>query len=72
VDPYGISNRDRVGVHTIMWSSDYPHAGADWPYARERIATQLRDVPAEEQRLILSENAKAFYGLPAELGRVSG
>jgi predicted TIM-barrel fold metal-dependent hydrolase len=63
VDPYGIENRQRVGVDTIMWSSDYPHAGADWPYARERIGTQLRDVPDDEQRRILSENAMRFYGI---------
>jgi predicted TIM-barrel fold metal-dependent hydrolase len=63
VDRYGIENRHRVGVNTIMWSSDYPHAGADWPYARERIATQLRDVPSDETRQILSANATRFYGL---------
>ena len=63
VDRYGIENRHRVGVETIMWSSDYPHAGADWPYARERIAMQLRDVPPDETELILSGNASRFYGL---------
>jgi len=65
VDQYGIENRAKVGVDTIMWSSDYPHAGADWPYARERIATQLRNVPVDEQRKILSENAMKFYGIKA-------
>ncbi len=69
VDPYGISNRERVGIETIMWSSDYPHAGSDWPYARERIATQMRDVPEEEQQLVLGGNAARFYGL--DLSRVA-
>jgi predicted TIM-barrel fold metal-dependent hydrolase len=65
VDPYGLENRDRVGVETIMWSSDYPHAGSDWPYARERIGNQLRNVPDADRRLILSENAQRFYGIDA-------
>ncbi len=30
-DHYGIHNRDAVGVDRILWSSDYPHAGSDWP-----------------------------------------
>jgi hypothetical protein len=64
MDRYGIENRRRVGIETIMWSSDYPHAGADWPYARERIAMQLRDVPDDEVALILSGNASRFYGIP--------
>jgi predicted TIM-barrel fold metal-dependent hydrolase len=63
VDTYGISNRDRVGINNIMWTSDYPHAGSDWPYARERIEHHLGNVPERERRLILHDNAMRFYGL---------
>ena len=63
VDTYGIANRHQVGLDTIMWTSDYPHAGSDWPYARERIEQHLHDVPADEQRKILSDNASRFYGI---------
>ena len=69
VDRYGIENRHRVGLRTIMWSSDYPHAGADWPYARERIAMQLRDVPDDEAQMILSGNAARFYSIPVDAPR---
>ena len=65
VDPYGIENRHRIGIDTILWSSDYPHAGADWPYARERISTQLRHCDDAERRKILYENACRFYGIDA-------
>jgi len=65
VDPYGIENRHRIGIDTILWSSDYPHAGADWPYARERISTQLRLCDDAERRKILYENACRFYGIDA-------
>jgi predicted TIM-barrel fold metal-dependent hydrolase len=72
IDTYGIGNRHHVGLNTIMWTSDYPHAGADWPYARERIYQHLHDVPDDEQRLILSENAQRFYDLDVSRLAVSG
>jgi predicted TIM-barrel fold metal-dependent hydrolase len=63
VDTYGIRNRDLAGVHNIMWSSDYPHTGADWPMSQANIANHMRGVPIEEQRLILAENALRLFGL---------
>jgi len=71
VDTYGLANRERVGIDTIMWTSDYPHAGSDWPYARERIELHLGDVPADQKRKILCDNAARFFGLDADdLARV--
>jgi predicted TIM-barrel fold metal-dependent hydrolase len=63
LDRYAIRNRDLVGVNTMMWSSDYPHSGADWPSSRTSIDAQMRGVPEEDQRLILYENALRLYGL---------
>ena len=63
-DRYAITNRDLVGVHTMMWSSDYPHTGADWPNSVTSIENQLHGVPDADRRLILWENARRLYGLP--------
>jgi predicted TIM-barrel fold metal-dependent hydrolase len=63
LDRYAIRNRDLVGANTMMWSSDYPHSGADWPSSRVSIDSQMRGVPEEDQRLILYENALRLYGL---------
>jgi predicted TIM-barrel fold metal-dependent hydrolase len=72
VDTYGIANRDRVGIDTIMWTSDYPHAGSDWPYARERIEQHLDGLGEDERRKILCGNAARFFGLDeADLSRVT-
>ena len=30
-DRYGILNRHHIGVTQMMWSSDFPHGGSDWP-----------------------------------------
>jgi predicted TIM-barrel fold metal-dependent hydrolase len=66
LDRYAVRNRDLVGVHTMLWSSDYPHSGADWPNSRASIDAQTRDIPEDEKRLILCENSLRLYGLTAE------
>ena len=35
IDRTGVELRHRVGVDNMMWSSDYPHHGNDWPYSRK-------------------------------------
>jgi predicted TIM-barrel fold metal-dependent hydrolase len=49
--------RDEIGVDRIMWGSDYPHVEGTWPNTREKPARALRDVPVEDKRKILGENA---------------
>ena len=61
-DAYGIANRHAVGVAHIMWSSDYPHIGADWPNSNRTIAATFATVPFDERRAILAGNAMAMYG----------
>jgi predicted TIM-barrel fold metal-dependent hydrolase len=63
VDTYGLANRERLGIETIMWSSDYPHSGADWPSSARTIADQMRGIPGDEQALIVGGNMRRFYGL---------
>jgi predicted TIM-barrel fold metal-dependent hydrolase len=54
--------RERIGVPTLLWGSDYPHYEGSWPRSAELIAHALADVPDTERRAILSENAAALYG----------
>jgi predicted TIM-barrel fold metal-dependent hydrolase len=61
IDTYGLDNRERVGINTIMWSSDYPHSGADWPNSSRTIVEQLRGVPTEERDLIVGGNLRRLY-----------
>jgi predicted TIM-barrel fold metal-dependent hydrolase len=66
VDRYAIRNRDLVGVNTMMWSSDYPHTGADWPNSRTSIEAQLLGVPEDDARKLLCENVLRLYGLEVD------
>jgi len=70
IDRYGVRNRDLVGIQSMMWSSDYPHSGADWPNSRSSIESQLAGVPAQERQAILCDNALRLLGLSRdEVGR---
>ncbi len=63
IDRYGVQNRHAVGVEAMMWSTDYPHHGCDWPHSRRVVAEMFRDVPAAERRAIIHDNAAALYGI---------
>jgi predicted TIM-barrel fold metal-dependent hydrolase len=62
-DPNGIRNRQSVGVANMLWSTDYPHHGNDWPYSRKTINDMMIDVRADERELIVAGNARRIYQL---------
>lgn len=62
-DRYGMRNRDVIGVHTMLWSNDYPHHRADFGSTREVIEDHMRGVPDDERQAILAGNAARIYGL---------
>ena len=57
------SNRHGVGVDNIMWSTDYPHHGNDWPYSRKIIDDTMGHIPADERAKIVAGNARRIFGL---------
>ncbi|MFZ0668349.1 MAG: amidohydrolase family protein [Acidimicrobiales bacterium] len=60
-DHFAIRNRHAIGVDRLMWSSDFPHGGSDWPYSLRVIHADFADVPADERDLILGGNAQSLY-----------
>jgi len=62
-DRNGIANRHGVGVANMMWSTDYPHHGNDWPYSRKVINETMGDLPADERAKIVAGNAVRIFGL---------
>jgi len=60
-DYYGVVNRHFIGVSQMMWSSDYPHMGADFPNSWKVIDTHFKDVPPEEKHSILAGNCVRVY-----------
>jgi predicted TIM-barrel fold metal-dependent hydrolase len=63
-DDAGLAARDRIGVHQIMFESDYPHSDCNWPHTRKLLEESLADVPDDEARLIAEGNARRIFHFP--------
>jgi predicted TIM-barrel fold metal-dependent hydrolase len=63
VDRSGIELRHRLNVDHLLWSTDYPHSGSDWPDSGVGIERTFRGVPKVEVKKMLHDNCKALYQL---------
>jgi len=63
IDTVGIELRHRLNVDHLLWSTDYPHTGTDWPNSRVTIERVFRGVAAGDVKKMLHDNVKALYGL---------
>ena len=60
-DPVGLMTREVIGVDSLMWGSDYPHDEGTFPHSREVIDRIFKDLPEQETRKIVGENAAKLY-----------
>ncbi|MCU1346676.1 MAG: putative amidohydrolase, partial [Acidimicrobiia bacterium] len=58
-----VEMRHEIGLHKVMFGTDYPHHEGTWPNTRDWIKVAFEGVPENEARMILGENAINFYGL---------
>ncbi len=72
LDTVGVELRHRMNLDHIMWSTDFPHSGSDWPDSRITLERVFRGVPKGEVRKMLHENCKALYGLSDIPDRLPG
>ena len=63
VDTVGMDLLHRMNVDHIMWSSDYPHSGSDWPHSRQTIERVFHGVDPAQVKQMLHTNCKALYTL---------
>jgi len=63
VDTVGMDLRHRLNLDHLMWSTDYPHSGSDWPNSRVTIERVFRDLPRDQVKKMLHDNCKALYRL---------
>ena len=61
-DTFGLKSRGHIGAERILWSSDYPHISADWPYSWRTIQASMSGIPPEERALITHGNAQRLFG----------
>jgi predicted TIM-barrel fold metal-dependent hydrolase len=60
-DPVGIRERYTIGVDRLLWESDFPHADSLWPNSRTNAEKVLADVPTDEVRKIVADNARELF-----------
>lgn len=58
-----LAMRHEIGVGSMAFGRDYPHAEGTWPNTVEYLSDIFRDVPEAEVRAILGENLIGFLGL---------
>jgi predicted TIM-barrel fold metal-dependent hydrolase len=63
IDTVGIELRHRLNLDHLLWSTDYPHTGTDWPNNRVSIERNFRGVPKNQVKQMLHDNCKALYKL---------
>lgn len=63
IDRSGLEMRHRMNVDHLMWSTDYPHSGTDWPNSAATIENLFRGLPQDEVKKMLHDNCKALYRL---------
>lgn len=61
-DALGIKLRHLIGIDNMTWGWDYPHEVSTFSKTQEILAEVFEDVPENEKRKILSENASRLYG----------
>lgn len=58
-----VAMRHEIGLETITFGRDYPHAEGTWPNTTEWLSDAFAGVPVDELRLMLGENAMRFLDL---------
>ncbi len=60
-DDFGIESRHKVGVDTLLWGSDYPHAESTFPRSREILDEIFQGIPEDEKAKIAGDNTARLY-----------
>jgi len=61
-DDLGVELRKHIGVETMLWGSDFPHAESTWPQSKQFLDRIFAGVPEDDRRKITSDNAAKLFG----------
>ncbi|HEY7065680.1 MAG TPA: amidohydrolase family protein [Chloroflexota bacterium] len=64
-DRAGVLLRDQIGVERLIWATDFPHQESEWPHSADVLARNFADVPEDEVRRMVVQNAIDFFHLDA-------
>ena len=52
---------NKVGIHRLMWGSDYPHNASTFPYNRDHLRRSFSGWGEPDLRKVSAENAAEVY-----------
>ncbi|MEM9175492.1 MAG: amidohydrolase family protein [Myxococcota bacterium] len=59
-------DRERIGIKSFMWGTDYPHPEGTWPTTEVKVDTAFEGLPEDDIANILGINAAEWYGFDAD------
>ena len=62
-NPVGMLLRYEIGVDQIMWYTDFPHTGSDWPHSNLTLEKNFAAVPDDERYKMVVGNCVRFFHL---------
>ena len=62
-DRASLKVRRYLGASNILWSTNFPAANSTWPDTRQHLEAGFADVPEEDKRQMLWQNAAELYAL---------
>jgi predicted TIM-barrel fold metal-dependent hydrolase len=60
-EPFGLANRDVIGIDKIFWECDYPHSSCIWPGTQKIVEDLFDGVSEADKRKIFYENAEGIF-----------
>ena len=56
----------KIGLHKVMWGSDYPHHEGVSPYSREHLRRSFHDWSTDDLDQVLTTTACDVYGFDVD------
>jgi hypothetical protein len=63
-DVIAMNSLNMLNPRRLLWSNDFPHSDATWPWSQQLIAEQTRHMTDEERRWIIRDNHIECFDLP--------
>ena len=63
-DVIAMNSLNMLNPRRLLWSNDFPHSDATWPWSQQLIAEQTRHMTDEERRWIVRDNHIECFDLP--------
>lgn len=60
-DALAVRLRDHIGIDSLCWGSDFPHAESTFPRSREIVDRILQEVPPDEKAKIAGGNTARLF-----------